>query len=139
MNFFMEKIYSLIEPGVLLHAICRKEDISLRREDFASPNEFLQVAALILKKGEEVKAHKHLDNSRTTSITQESIVVIEGAIEANFYDLNNSLIKTIILNEGDCCVTFRGGHFFKALEENTKFYEIKNGPYEGREKDKVGI
>ena len=32
-------------------------------------------------------------------------------------------------------ILFRGGHSFKVLNDNTEFYEIKNGPYRKKIKD----
>ncbi len=135
----MNKIYSKLEPEKLLHVICRREEINSRREEFASPEEVIQAATIMLKKDEEVPAHTHLENIRTTNVTQEFVCVIEGELRADFYDTDNSLITTAVLKEGDCFVSYGGGHGIKSLKENTKLYEIKNGPYLGKEKDKKGI
>ena len=53
------------------------------------------------------------------------------------YDLNDKLIGTEIINQGDCSMTFEGGHTYEILEENTVVYEYKTGPYTGVENDKV--
>lgn len=135
----MEKIYSTLNSKNLLHIIYRREDIKSRRENFASEKEVLQVAAILLNKDEVIAAHKHLENIKKIDATQEFILVIEGELEVNFYDTNDLLIKTTVLHGGDCFTTYRGGHSIKALKENTKLYEIKNGPYIGKDKDKVFI
>ncbi|MBS3074208.1 WbuC family cupin fold metalloprotein [Candidatus Pacearchaeota archaeon] len=135
----MEKIYSKIEPKKLLHTICRKKEITSRREEFAGANEVIQAATIMLKKDEQVPAHRHLENARTTSTTQEFVCVIEGELMAEFYDIDGSFIERAILKEGDCYVSYGGGHGIKSLKDNTKLYEIKNGPYPGKERDKAGI
>jgi len=134
----MEKIHSKI-TGELLHVICRKEEISLRREEFGDSEQVLQVATIVLKEGEGVPPHKHLINKRNTDKTQEFVSVIVGEIIVEFYDVNNSLIIKTTLKEGDSYSSYGGGHGLIASEEGTKLYEIKNGPYNGKEKDKTNL
>ena len=55
------------------------------------------------------------------------------------YDLDDKIIHEQILNPGDITMTFRGGHNYIALEEDTIVYEYKTGPYKGQENDKVII
>ena len=135
----MEKIFSKVNPKILLHVVHKKEDFSEPRFDLSSEEEYIQARSIFFSRNEEVKAHKHLEIDKVGKLTQEVLVIIGGELEANYYDVDNSFIKKIILKDGDCSVTFRGGHSFKALTDNTKLYEIKNGPYYGKEKDKVGI
>lgn len=135
----MEKIYSKINPEVLLHVINKREEINSPRQDLSPEQEYLQVACFSMDKGKKINPHKHIKQIRTTDITQESWLVLEGSIKINLYDLDDKIIKEEILNPGDCMVTFRGGHDFIVLEDNTKIYEYKLGPYMGREKDSVGI
>ena len=55
------------------------------------------------------------------------------------YDLDDTIIHEPILNPGDISMTFRGGHNYVALEEDTIVYEYKTGPYKGQENDKTFI
>ena len=135
----MEKIFSKIDPKILLHIIHGKKDFLGPMYGLSSEDQYLQALCFMFPKDKEVFAHKHLEIDRVGGITQEAIIVVEGLLEATYYDLDGSQIKKIILKENDCTVTFRGGHSFKSLTENTKFYEIKNGPYQGNEKDKINI
>jgi len=41
--------------------------------------------------------------------------------------------------QGDCSITFCGGHNYMCLEDDTLIYEAKTGPYLGVEKDKTFI
>ena len=92
-----------------------------------------------MEKGKTFRPHKHIKQVRTTDIAQESWVVIQGAVKAILYDLNDEIIEEVILRAGDCSITFKGGHNYEAIEEDTIVYEYKTGPYQGREKDKSFI
>lgn len=132
----MEKIYSKIEPKTLLHLINRLDDID-GRTDVAPVDEFLQLATLKMKKGQTFKAHKHIVFEKLTNMAQESWIVVKGSVKCIFYDLDDSIIAEPILNPGDCSMTFRGGHNYLILEDDTIVYEYKTGPYLGQEFDKV--
>ncbi len=131
----MEKIYSTFQPETLLHIICYKDDIS-ERTNVSPDEEFLQVSAMKLNKGQTFKAHKHIFLERLTTITQESWLVLQGSVKCLLYDLDDKIIAERILKPGDCSVTFRGGHNYLILEEDTIVYEFKTGPYFGQKKDK---
>lgn len=135
----MEEIYSRFDSSLLLHVINKFGNIDGKRQNLGPEKESLQVACLSLNKGMEINSHKHLEQTRTTEITQESWLVVKGSIKIKLYDTDDSLIKEEILNSGDCLVTFRGGHGFIALDEGTCVYEFKTGPYLGKEKDNAKI
>lgn len=134
----MEKIYSKIEPNKLLHLVYRSTDIK-GRTNIAPDNEFLQLASIELKKGDTFKAHKHIYVEKTTTIAQESWLVIKGKVKCIFYDLDDTIIAEPVLNPGDCSMTFYGGHNYYILEDDTLVYEYKTGPYLGQEMDKSFI
>ncbi|NQV76907.1 MAG: hypothetical protein HQ490_00950 [Lutibacter sp.] len=134
----MEKIYSKIEPSLLLHLVNRLNEVE-GRSDIATADEFLQLATLKMKKGQTFKPHKHISFKKETNIAQESWVVIKGSVKCIFYDLDDEIIAEPILYPGDCSMTFRGGHNYLILEEDTIVYEYKTGPYLGQEFDKVFI
>lgn len=132
----MEKIFSKLQPDKLLHIIYRLSEIE-GRTNIAPEDEFLQLASLKMKKGQTFKAHKHIILEKTTNIAQESWLVIKGSVKCIFYDLDDSIIAEPILYPGDCSMTFRGGHNYLIMEEDTIVYEYKTGPYLGIENDKV--
>lgn len=134
----MEKIYSKINPGMLLHLIYRLKEID-GRTNIAPDNEFLQLASIKLKKGQTFKAHKHITHDKITNIAQESWLVVKGSVKCIFYDLDDTIIAEPVLGPGDCSMTFRGGHNYLILEEDTIVYEYKTGPYLGIELDKTFI
>lgn len=135
----MEKIYSKVEPGVLLHLYNRKDDVHLVRQNLSPSEEYLQVACFTMPKGKTFKPHKHIKQIKTTDIAQESWIVVQGTVRVFYYDLDDSIIKEVDLEPGDCTITFRGGHNYLALEDDTIIYEHKTGPYLGQELDKEFI
>ena len=140
----MEKIYSKIEPNKLLHIIHKADEFYTieegHRRDVVGADEFIQLSALNMDKGHTFKPHKHiLKPGEEECIAQESWVVIRGSVECIFYDLDDTIIATPILEAGDASFTLYGGHTYEILEENTIVYEYKTGPYEGIELDKVFI
>jgi hypothetical protein len=132
----MEKIYSKIEPGKLLHLIYRFNEID-GRTNISPSEEYLQLASIKMKKGQTFKAHKHILFQKTTDIAQESWLVIKGSVKCIFYDLDDTIIAEPVLMPGDCSMTFYGGHNYYILEDDTIVYEYKTGPYYGQENDKV--
>ena len=135
----MKKIYSKIEPDKLLHIVYRLDEIT-ERTNIAPENEFLQLASLKMKKNTTFKPHKHIyKQGEKQIIAQESWVVIKGKVKVIMYDLDDTIIHEPILNPGDISMTFRGGHNYVALEEDTIVYEYKTGPYTGQKNDKTFI
>lgn len=143
----MEKIYSKIEPSTLLHLVYRLDDIRFSadetsvsgffRTNIAPENEYLQLASLRMQKGHTFKAHKHISFEKTTDIAQESWLVIKGSVKCIFYDVDDTIIAEPVLFPGDLSMTFRGGHNYVIMEDDTIVYEYKTGPYLGIQKDKV--
>ena len=134
----MEKIYSS-DGKILLHIIFRKKDFINQRTDISPAEEFLQLSSLKLEKGKTFRPHKHIFHEKITNIAQESWVVIQGKVKALLYDLDDKITKEVILGPGDVSLTFKGGHNYEILEENTLVYEYKTGPYLGQKFDKVFI
>lgn len=136
----MEYIYSKVEDKKLLHIINRLSEIENRTE-VVPENNFIQCATLKMKKGTTFRPHKHIKKERHyyEQIAQESWVVIKGSVKCIFYDLDDTIIATPILREGDASFTLYGGHTYEILEDDTIVYEYKTGPYEGQVFDKIFI
>jgi hypothetical protein len=134
----MEKIFSKIKPDLLLHLIYRLNEVD-GRTNIAPDEEFLQLASIKMKKGQTFKAHKHIILEKNTNIAQESWLVIKGSVKCIFYDIDDNIISEPILYPGDCSMTFRGGHNYLILEDDTVVYEYKTGPYMGQQLDKAFI
>ena len=134
----MEKIYSKIKEGKLLHIINRLSEIQGRTEVIPE-NNFIQCSTLKMEKDKTFPPHKHITKERTheAQIAQESWVVIKGSGKCIFYDIDDTIIATPILRAGDASFTLYGGHTYEILEEDTIVYEYKTGPYEGQALDKT--
>jgi len=135
----MEKIYSKVD-GRLLHVVNRLKDI-ISRTDIIPEDNFIQCATLKMMSGKTFPAHKHITKDRyySNQIAQESWVIIKGKVKCIFYDLDDTVISTSVLEAGDASFTLYGGHTYEILEDNTIVYEYKTGPYEGQELDKEFI
>jgi len=139
-NLEMREIYSKIDSKRLVSVVKRKKDITSGRQDLTDVERELQVAACNVKEGIITKPHRHLPQKRLTEKTHESIVVVKGKVESIIYDIDNkTVLEKVELGEGDCLIALDGGHSHTSLEENTLFYEFKNGPYHGVEKDREAI
>lgn len=134
----MHYIYSKADPGKLLHLVNRYEEIN-SRTNVAPDEQFIQLATLRMSKGTTFKPHKHIWKPAPVPqvIAQESWVVIQGRVKVFFYDTDNSLLETQVIEQGDCSMTFEGGHTYEILEDDTVVYEYKTGPYQGIDRDKV--
>ena len=138
-NSIIKTINSIVEPNIMLHQVVKPKKLSSGRINVSPEHESLQVAHIGLKFNQTFKAHKHVFHHRNMPIAQESWVVISGKVKVFHYDLDDKIINESILLPGDCTITYRGGHNYLALEENTLVYEIKTGPYHGVENDKKFI
>lgn len=128
------KIYSRLKPKVLLVSILDPSD-HVGRMDAAGADEILQVSVICLPQSKIIFPHKHKDIPRNTVGTQEAWVVISGLLQANIYDVDDSLIDTISLGPGMCMTLYNGGHNFEVISSDAVIYEIKNGPYYGADFD----
>ena len=135
----MITIESKVSENTLLHLVNRKHEI-VDRTNVAPDHEFLQLATLRMEKGKTFKPHKHIwKPGSNVVIAQESWIVVQGRVKVFFYDVDDTLLTTEILEPGDCSMTFQGGHTYEILEDDTIVYEYKTGPYTGIENDKVFI
>lgn len=139
----MEKIYSKINPELLLHVIYRLRDFDAMndfRQELIPSDNFIQCASLKMDKEKTFRPHKHIiRETHEQKIAQESWVVLHGRVECTFYDIDDSILCQPVLRKGDASFTLRGGHTYTILKDNTKVLEFKTGPYLGQEFDKIFI
>jgi hypothetical protein len=133
----MKKIYSKIEKNKLLHIIYNVNEVT-HRDDIIPEENFLQVSVVRKNKNFKPKLHKHIFKNVDfkMSIAQECWFVYKGQIIVYHYDIDDTLIGTEILSEGDMNITLGGGHTLETLVDDTIIIESKNGPYFGVEFDK---
>ena len=138
----IEKIFSKKDKNKLLHIIHRPSDNDpASRTDIVPASEFIQCSWLKMHEGTTFKPHRHIykKTSYREHIAQESWVVVKGSVECRLYDLDNSLLHTTILREGEASFTLEGGHTYTILDDDTLVYEYKTGHYEGQKLDKEFI
>lgn len=80
--------------------------------------------------------HKEIKNIRRIQV-HEYFYVIKGRILVELYNKNNKKVAEQIVKTGDSILII-GGHGIKFLEK-TKMIEVKPGPYQGKEKEKIYI
>jgi hypothetical protein len=103
---------------------------------FTDNNRFIQFGIWNFKINTKLQRHLHKFIKRETTVTNEIVVVMKGKIMAEIYDSEKDFICKLILNSGDVLVIHSGGHGYEILEEDTRVYEIKNGPYSNPELDR---
>ena len=134
----MIRIYSKVDPKVLCHMVLRNEEIVEERTDIIDANNFLQLSTLNMPKGKTFRPHKHIwKPGEKECIAQESWVVIQGKVKVFFFDTDGESLQEELLHPGDSSITLQGGHTYLSMEDETKVYEFKTGPYKGQKLDKV--
>lgn len=103
----------------------------LSKEDFP-----LQLGISRYKEGDKIRSHLHIHKELVINKIQEVVHFESGRAMVNLYDLNGVKFKSIELSMGDTILFVDGGHGFIMLED-TKLIEVKQGPYFGKDKDKM--
>jgi|TARA_Y100000389_G_C17449034_1_gene513475 hypothetical protein len=134
----IEKIYSKVDKKLILFSAMNIKDVSDGRIDSSPEKEYLQSSISNLKKGFQIKPHKHKSFERKIYKTQEAWFLYEGKIVAEFFDIDNKKVAERVFKKGDLISIFNGGHCFQ-ITENSIFLEFKNGPYFGKEIDREDI
>lgn len=135
----MEKIYSKVDPTLLLHIIVRLDEEFNQpgRIDLVPPEEFIQCSALTMDAEKTFRPHKHKVHAGVREVkAQESWVVLRGSVRCILYDIDDTVIEEPVLYAGDASFTLHGGHNYFILEDDTKVLEYKTGPYLGQYFDK---
>lgn len=128
------RLFSRIHPERMLHVIfIASEDQQDGRIDLSPPEEYLQISLVHLPVDKGVAPHKHVPRSRTSTITQESWIVLDGAIDVQLFDVDDTVLDARTLTAGSVLLTLGGGHAFVAARSAARIIECKNGPYLGRD------
>lgn len=100
---------------------------------FLTPDEIpLQVGLISRESGYEFKAHTHSPIERIVTGCPETLIILEGRIQADIYNEFGKHLETLTLDEG-IFVQVRGGHRFTVLQ-SVSMIEVKQGPYVAGEK-----
>ena len=120
-------MYIKDNDGNTLCLIIKKHEMNEGKEFYTDDTEEFQFASFRLEKDEVIDRHYHYQNTREVKFTSEAIIVYDGKIQLDVYDLDKEFIQSGILVGGDvyiifrrtCIKTFRKVHFI----------EVKQGPY----------
>ena len=84
------------------------------------------------------KTHIHKRAERIIQTTSEFLYVLNGLMTVQILDESAQIVETVELRENMCLLQFFGGHAIE-VKQGTKYFEIKQGPYYGRDFDKYDI
>jgi hypothetical protein len=106
---------------------------------FPTPPEFpLQFGVGSTPNGRDVPAHVHTRLERRIDVTGEFIFILEGAMVVVFLDDSGQPVGEHRLERLMGFLQVAGGHHIR-FEPGTKYFEIKQGPYVGREIEKRDV
>ncbi len=126
----------IIRDGKLI-AIILRSNYSNNETTFFNPPDFSQqLGYIVYKRDGIIKPHFHKKIHRDITLTQEVLYVKKGRLTVNFYTTQKKYIESRELRRGDVIFLCSGGHGFKMLED-TEMVEVKQGPYSGKNNDKV--
>lgn len=117
--------------AIIIRSGFKKEGI----EFFTNDKDSQQLGYMNRPQGYVVAPHRHNLIAREVHLTQEVLFVRSGKVRVDFYDNDQTYVKSSILNTGDVILLSDGGHGFTMLEKS-ELIEVKQGPYCGDE-DKV--
>ena len=137
----MNRIYSKVSNELIHFNFSARELLvsgKSKRADLVDAENFLQISVLSLHSGDAFPAHVHIERKSKLQLlkAQESWVVLDGSVRVDYYDIDDCLLDSKVLNSGSVSVTLHGGHAYTSLVEGTIVLEYKSGPYEGKDKDK---
>lgn len=118
--------------GKTLIAIIFRKNIKVEGVKFLTEesNPF-QVGIHNRQKGVRLPPHVHkIENPLVIKSVQEVLYIVKGKIRISLFGTSGKKIVTKILTSGDSILLVSGGHGLDFLE-NSRIFEIKQGPYPG--------
>jgi uncharacterized protein YjlB len=113
-------------------AIIIKHDYSNNGIAFFTPNDFSQqLAYMNHQQGKIIQPHVHNIVKREVLYTKEVLVIKKGKVRTDIYTDDQEYVCSRILESGDIILLAAGGHGFEMLED-TEMFEVKQGPYAGK-------
>ncbi len=95
----------------------------------------LQFGIGVINEEKIFKPHIHKDAKRVIYNTSEFIYVIDGEMLIEILAPNEDPVLTLKIKKNEGFLQFYGGHKIVA-SKNTRYFEIKQGPYNGQDFDK---
>jgi hypothetical protein len=111
----------------------------LESTTFVTPAEFsFQVGFAVNNEEKRYEPHIHTRLERNVTGTAEFILVLSGEMVVDFIDESMNFCGDATLKANTAFLQLRGGHAIRTLPK-TRFIELKQGPYMGRDVDKFNI
>ena len=134
----VEGFSSIEHKGRAYALVLRANATSEDKYNFLTGSESpLQLGMNFYEAGETIKAHYHLPRRIETTHINEFVMIGEGSTTLTLFDADDQTpFRELLLEKGDMVLLLAGGHAFK-MHERTKIVEVKQGPYDGKSKDKV--
>lgn len=131
---------NIAHNGLLLATIGHVKDMPQGKVFHIDKDYPLQFGTFFLPLGAILEPHIHKVRERHFNTkTIEFFYVVSGVMKATFYGLDKQKVSCQILKQGNWVMMFDGGHGFKILRKDTKFMEVKLGPFGTVEADKQRI
>lgn len=119
--------------GIVFRRFIKVSGIKFLTED-ANP---FQVGIHERKKGVNLVPHIHnLSSPLRINEIQEILFIQKGKIRVTFYTAGKKLLARKILTAGDAVLIMREAHQVDFLEDS-RIFEVKQGPYPGAKKAKT--
>lgn len=121
-------------------AIVVRKDVKVDGIKFFTDGENpFQIGVHDREKGISLPPHRHfLENNLTIDVIQEILFIQKGKIRVSLYNKKNKLIAKRTLNPQDAILLIEGGHGVDFIEDS-RIFEVKQGPYPGSKKAKIYI
>ncbi len=108
-------------------------------KSFPTPGHFaMQFGVGVIDEDWTSKPHIHKRVGREIEGTSEFIFIIEGRLDAVFYDEQEREVGRETLTDRMALLQLKGGHKL-TFAKGTTYFELKQGPYKGRDWDKYEI
>ena len=103
---------------------------------FSPPKSSFQFGLLAHKAGFVEPPHYHKPFERVIKDLQQMFVVQRGIVAIDLFGDDLTLLKQLILKQGDAIVLIHGIHSLRVIED-MQCISVKQGPFLGTENDKI--
>jgi mannose-6-phosphate isomerase-like protein (cupin superfamily) len=137
LELLMALVRTIEHSGVVIAQIYDLK--SVEGTNFPTPPDFpMQFGVGSYPNGRDIPPHVHTRLDRKLDVTSEFIFILEGAMKVVFLDEEGRPVGEHRLDRQMCFLQVVGGHHI-VFEPGTKYFEIKQGPYLGREIEKRDV
>lgn len=135
----MRDYFSVETPDTLLLKVINISESTDRRMELIEESFPVQLSLRNLVTGLNVKAHRHPPKNKFSKDSIEAWMVFSGSICATIFENSGAEVCKVQLKPLDLAIFYSGGHALDVTEGPATMLEIKTGPYEGVENDKIFI